>query len=176
MLSGQSVGLRAIEIDDLSQLMDWRNQPNLRKYFREHKEINLFKQQQWFESRVLSDPNTLMFAIVDAKSLALLGACGLCYIDWINRSADFSIYIGKDSLYIDDKFASDAAHVLIKYAFEEINLHRLWCEIYEFDSMKKNMLEQLHFKLDGRHRETHWFDGKWNDSLFYGLLKNDIPS
>ena len=35
----------------------------------------------------------------------LLGACGLCYIDFINRSADFSIYIGADDLYIDELYA-----------------------------------------------------------------------
>ena len=30
----------------------------------------------------------------------LLSAAGLCCIDWINRSADFSIYLGWQGLYI----------------------------------------------------------------------------
>ena len=74
-----------------------------------------------------------------------MGACGLCYIDWINRNADFSIYIGKDDLYIDEKYAIDAAQLMMKYGFEELNLHRLWAEIYNFDELKKIMFDKLGF-------------------------------
>ena len=56
-----------------------------------------------------------MFAIVDLSTNELVGVCGLCYIDWINRNADFLIYIGKDSLYIDEVYAVDAAKVMMKY-------------------------------------------------------------
>jgi RimJ/RimL family protein N-acetyltransferase len=31
----------------------------------------------------------------------------------------------------------------------------------------------LNFKLDGCHRQTHWAEGGWRDSLIYGLLKDD---
>ena len=43
------VNLRAIEKDDLPQLMQWRNKPEFRKYFRETSEINISKQNKWFE-------------------------------------------------------------------------------------------------------------------------------
>ena len=35
MICGKHVSLRAIEKEDLSQLMEWRNKPELRKFFRE---------------------------------------------------------------------------------------------------------------------------------------------
>ena len=112
-----------------------------------------------------------MFSIVDINTGELLGACGLCYIDWINRNADFSIYIGKDDLYIDERYAIEAAQIMMKYGFEELNLHRLWSEIYSFDEAKKVMFDRLGFKLEGVHKETHWTEGKWCDSLFYGYLQ-----
>lgn len=174
MLRGKSVGLRAIEKEDLTKLLEWRNNPGLRQYFREYRELNHYNQDQWFESKVIQDPNTIMFAIEELETQQLSGACGICYIDWINRSADFSIYIGSNNTYIDHHFARDAAEILINYAFSELNLHRLWCELYEFDVMKKEMLENIGFQLDGRHRQTHWSKGKWNDSLFYSLLINDL--
>lgn len=173
MLTGKYVGLRAIEIGDLPDLLQWRNRPQLRRYFREYRELNCSQQQAWFESKVNNDPATRMFAIVDLTSHRLLGACGLCYIDCVNRSADFSIYIGADELYIDEKFAPDAALVMIRYAWDELGLHRLWSEIYAFDEAKKRFFEQLGFSLDGRHRQTHWAEGDWHDSLFYGLLSVD---
>jgi RimJ/RimL family protein N-acetyltransferase len=173
MLKGNVTGLRAIERKDLSQLMEWRNQPSFRKYFREFRELNSSKQELWFDKLVMNDPNTMMFSIVDIETSELLGACGLCYIDWQNRNADFSIYIGKDHLYIDSKYAVDAAKIMIKYGFEELNLHRFWSEIYDFDEAKKQFFQTLGFTLDGQFRQTHWTEGRWCDSLFFSLLPTD---
>ena len=138
MLKGKYVGLRAIEESDLSQLLLWRNQPNYRRFFREYRELSQTNQRNWFDSKVLNDKSTEMFSILEVNTGELLGACGLCYIDWINRNADFSIYIGKDDLYIDEKYAIEAAQIMMKYGFEELNLHKLWSEIYSFDEAKRN--------------------------------------
>jgi len=131
-------------------------------------------QIRWYNEQVLKDSRTIMFSIIELGGNRLLGACGLCYIDWVNRNADFSIYIGADNLYIDDKFAPDAGRVMANYAFNELSMHRLWAEIYDFDEPKKRLFDTLGFTLDGRHRQTHWAEGKWNDSLFYGLLKGEL--
>lgn len=175
MIEGGSVGLRAIEREDLSTLLEWRNRPALRRYFREHRELGAVQQQRWFETAVLGDPSTEMFAIVErGRAERLLGACGLCYIDWVNRTADFSIYIGRDGLYIDRIWAPDAGRALLAYGFGELGLHRVWCEIYDFDEAKQRLLPALGFTLDGRHREAHWAEGGWHDSLFYGILDREF--
>lgn len=174
MLKGAITGLRAIEREDLPQLLAWRNRPEYRRYFREYRELGTVQQSNWFESLVVNNDRTIMFAIVDPGSHRLLGACGLCYIDWVNRSADFSIYVGADELYIDEVFAPDAALTMARYAFQELGLHRLWSEIYDFDHLKKRFFEKMGFTLDGRHRQTHWGEGEWHDSLFYGMLSDDF--
>lgn len=173
MLTGEHVGLRAVEREDLEQLLAWRNRPELRRYFREYRELSLDQQRQWYEKYVLADPCTRMFAIVELASGRLLGACGLCYIDWVQRNADFSIYIGADGLYIDERLAPDAARVMAAYAFNDLNLHRVWAEIYSFDAPKQRFFEALGFSLEGRHRQTHWFEDEWHDSLYYSLLRHE---
>lgn len=173
MLKGKIIGLRAIEIDDLKLLLEWRNQPEFRLFFREYRELGMENQKVWFETKVLNDEHTRMFSIVDKESSELLGACGLCYIDWQNRCADFSIYIGKDELYIDDLYAIDAGKVLIKYGFDELNLHRLWTEIYEIDERKKVFFDKLGFVHEATHISTHWTGGKWVDSWYYRLLAEE---
>ena len=170
MLKGKSVGLRAIERDDLKDLLDWRNQPEYRQFFREYRELSKENQNQWFERIVLGDEHTRMFSIVNLQTNELIGACGLCYIDWPNRCADFSIYIGKDGLYIDDTYAVDAAKVMIEYGFNELSLHRLWAEIYEIDEKKKVLFDTLGFIHEATHVSTHWTNGRWVDSWYYRLL------
>lgn len=174
MLKGQHVGLRAIEPHDLPALLQWRNKPEFRRYFREYRELSSVQQKEWFERIVLGDRNTQMFAICALDSNDLLGACGLCHVDWINRSADFSIYIGYGDLYIDTLYAPDSAKVMISYAFDELQLHRLWAEIYDFDHAKKDFFDKLGFQQEGRFRDTHWSEGSWRDSIFYGLLRTDM--
>lgn len=173
MLIGKCVGLRAIEQNDLNTLMDWRNTPELRRYFREYRELNSDQHREWYENKVIQDRNTIMFAIIELSTNQLIGACGLCYIDWVNRNADFSLYIGKDGKYIDDLYAVDAAKLMIVYGFNELGMHRLWSEVYEYDHLKRSFFEQLNFTLDGRHRETLWLDGSWHNSLFYSLLRSE---
>ncbi len=170
MLAGNVIGLRAIEKDDLRLLLQWRNQPEYRQFFREYRELSMENQKQWYESKVLTDEHTRMFSIVELKTEELIGACGLCYIDWQNQCADFSIYIGKGNIYIDDIYAIDAAKVMIDYAFRELNLHRLWSEIYETDEKKKIMFARLGFEHEATHRSTHWTNGRWVDSWYYRLL------
>jgi RimJ/RimL family protein N-acetyltransferase len=173
MIRGRLTALRAIEECDLAQLLAWRNRPELRRYFREYRELNSTQQRAWFDAKVNGDPATRMFAIEEAATGRLLGACGLCYIDAVNRTADFSIYIGADDLYIDQRLAPDAAVALIGYGFDELGLNRLWSEIYAFDAQKTAFFERLGFRLDGRHRQTHWAEGAWHDSLYFSLLASD---
>lgn len=174
MLKGKYVGLRSVEKKDLPIMLAWRNMPEYRRFFREYRELSTANQEAWFEAKVLNDKSTIMFSIIDLEKGEIIGVCGLCYIDWINRNADFSIYIGRDSVYIDDKFAVDAAKVMIRYGFDELNLHRLWTELYDFDAKKIEMFTNLGFVQEGRHRETHWTEGKWCDSVYFSLLESEM--
>jgi RimJ/RimL family protein N-acetyltransferase len=176
MITGKNVVLRAIEKADLPQLMEWRNNPEMRKYFRGVDEINTDNQNKWFD--VINDKDSIhkMFAIVKKDTNELMGACGLCHINWINRSADFSIYIGYDNIYVDNVYAVEAANLMRDYGFEVLNLHRLWTEIYSLDKSKKKLYDLLEFKLEGEFRDTYWHGNMWHSSLFYALLSSDERS
>jgi RimJ/RimL family protein N-acetyltransferase len=174
MLKGEITGLRAIEKEDLILLRDWRNNPDFRKNFREHKELNILNQENWFD-RTYANPNDFMFVIVDLENNEPIGACGLLYTNWINRSTDFSFYIGRDQLYIDDKYAYDAARTLIKYGFEDLNLNKIWMELYEYDLKKLNFFKnKFSFEVDGKLRQNAFNEGKYWDSYIISILKSDF--
>ena len=171
MIKGKKVGLRAVEKPDLQQLRDWRNLESFRKNFREVRELNMLSQEKWYEKLNLST-NDFMFTIVDLSTNEVIGACGLLYINWIIRSADFSFYIGKDELYIDEQgYAEESAKLLIEYGFNQLNLHKIWMELYEFDKLKINFFkDKFLFKEDGILRDNCFEDGKYWNSLIISLL------
>ena len=93
MIKGKKVYLSAIEENELEQLRKWRNLPEYRKHFREYRDISASMQRKWFENVVNNDNSTIMFSIHDIENDELLGCCGLCYINWIHRYSDLSLFI-----------------------------------------------------------------------------------
>lgn len=174
MIKGKLVGLRALEKDDLSLLRDWRNITSFRRNFREYRELNMTNQLNWFE-RVNASSNDFMFIIVRLEDNEPLGACGLLYTNWIIRSADFSFYIGFEEAYIDEVgYAKEAASLLINYGFRNLNLNKIWMELYEFDETKLNFFKnEFGFKVDGQLRENCFEDGKYWDSFIISLIATD---
>lgn len=174
MITGNKIGLRAIETKDLENLKNWRNLENFRKYFREHRELNSVNQETWF-NKLNNSSNDYMFGIITLEDNKLIGACGLLYVNWIIRSADFSFYIGINEQYIDDLgFANEATSLLLNYGFNVLNLNKIWMELYEFDNMKINFFkESFNFRTDGILRQNCFHDGKYWDSHIISLLRND---
>lgn len=175
MIKGKKTGLRALEKEDLRQLRDWRNIPEFRKNFREVRELNMNNQEKWLEI-TNSRSTDFFFAIVDVKTDELIGACGLLYINWIIRAADFSFYIGKNEWYIDDEgFSADATRLLLDYGFNNLNLNKIWMELYEFDEKKLNFFRgNFNFQIDGKLRNNCFEGGKFWDSYIISLLHSEF--
>jgi RimJ/RimL family protein N-acetyltransferase len=173
MLKGEKIGLSAIEENELKALMDWRNIPAFRKHFREYRELNMTMQKKWF-NKINQDNSIHMFSIKSLEEEKLLGCCGLTYIDWKNRNADLSLYIGYNNFYIDEEgYAKEASLLLFEYGFKELNLHKIWTEIYEYDDKKLKLYKEIGFKEDGRLRDNNYYNGQWWDSIMLSILKQE---
>lgn len=175
MIKGNIVGLRAVEREDLCLFRDWRNITSFRKHFREVRELSLVDQEKWFESLQTSKSINFMFTIVDLESNKPIGAAGILYVNWINRSGDFSFYIGDNESYIDEEgIAKEAASLLINYGFNNLNLNKIWMELYEFDTKKINFFKkEFAFKTDGILRQNCFEQGKYWDSHIISLINNE---
>lgn len=174
MIKGNLVYLCALERRDLPFLMNWRNQTEFRKYFREYRELNSDMQNSWYEKKVLGDMGTIMFAIHDTRNDELLGCCGLCYINWIHRNSDLSLYIGKDNLYIDTiGYAEESCRLLFDYGFSELGLEKIWSELYEFDDRKIQLYQRLGMQIDGMLRNQYYYDGRWWNSQVFSILRDE---
>jgi RimJ/RimL family protein N-acetyltransferase len=174
MLRGDRIQLRALERDDLVRMRDWRNLPEFRRNFREFRELNMLNQEQWF-TRISASANDFMFVIERTADHAPIGVAGLVYVHWVVRSADISVYIGDGETYIDGPggHAEDTTKTLIRYAFDNLNLNKVWTELYSFDERKVAMFTRLGFARDGVLRDNAFEDGRYHDSYIYSLLRSD---
>ena len=168
MLEGKHVRLRQIEEADLVKLRDWRNSPYIRAYTREYRPLNMLNQNRWLSS-LLTDQTNIMFIIEKLDSSEMIGCCGLTHINWKEGHGEVSIYIGEEK-WQEKGHASDALELLLNYGFCELRLHRIYAVIYEYNEPSIKFFERNGFKLEGRHREARFWDGKFHDELVYGIL------
>ena len=172
MFEGKNVNLRSLEIDDLGILKKWRNDKITRNHTREYRLLNMINQKHWFETiHKDNPPKFLMFGVTD-KRKKLVGVCGLTYIDWKNRHCEISTI-----LYLKNwqktKEAKETISLLINYGFGELNMRRLWVEI--FDTIPENikLFESLNFHREGILRDKLWRQKKWHNSYIYSKLSTD---
>ena len=72
------------------------------------------------------------------------------------------------------KEAKNTLELLIDYGFNELNLHRLWVEI--FDTIPENikLFERMKFVKEGTLKEKIWRNSQWHDSFIYSKV-NQTP-
>lgn len=166
------VKLTGIEPESLEQLREWRNKEELRVHFREFREITKSMQEEWYEKCVKNnDTSQFNFEIRTLKNAELIGHCGLYYVKWTNRTAEFGIYVG-DQKFRGRGYGSDALCALLCYGFNELGLNRIWCEVYDTNSAI-SIYKRLGFKHEGTMRQHHFTNGKFVDSHILGLLSNE---
>ncbi|MFH1800831.1 MAG: GNAT family protein [Candidatus Omnitrophota bacterium] len=174
MLKGNLVGLVAIEHEDLKRLLEWRNNVQLRKHFREYRELNMELQEKWYREMIQSNPSAMMFSVRRLSDNELLGCCGLAYIHPVYRHADLSLYIGWNNAYIDQEgYAREACELIFNYGFDDLGLNKIWTEIYVFDSKKKALYDSLGMSLDGVLRQNYFSEGRFWDSWLLSILSSE---
>ncbi|MBW8001698.1 MAG: GNAT family N-acetyltransferase [Planctomycetes bacterium] len=169
------VVLRPIDEEDLLTLFKWRNDPLIMSRTRQWRELSWKEHKSWFDNLDL-DKN-LMYGIVSSRSdinehAELVGVCGLCYIDLINRSAEVSIYIG-DSFRRRTGIGSEVLRYLKIKAFDVLGLHRIYAEIYAFNVPGIRLFEGCSFKCEATISDTVYMEGGWFSSKFYTYKEDD---
>jgi len=170
MIEGKKVVLESVDEEHIEQFRAWRNTPELRKYFREYREISKRMQHAWFD-KINKDVNQVNFSIKEKQTKKLIGHCGLYYINWINKTAEFGIYVG-DKSYRKGGFGSDSLRCLIRYGFDDLNLNKIWCEVYD-NNNSIEVYKHLGFVFEGTMRENYYNEGKYWDSHIMSILKRE---
>jgi RimJ/RimL family protein N-acetyltransferase len=72
-------------------------------------------------------------------------------------------------------YGTDALLLLVDYAFEWLDLRKVWLETMAMNARVMRQMEKVGFTLEARHREATLVDGAWVDSLVYGLRYEEWP-
>jgi len=173
MIEGKKIRIRALEKTDIEEIMKWINDPEVMKNLLMRYPVSRYQEERWIE-RALDDsnPKNKVFA-VETKEGVYLGGIGLHAINWENRNAEVGIVIGKKE-YWNKGYGTDAMMALLDFAFHQMNLHRVYLRVFEFNIKGIKSYEKCGFKREGVLRDDYYADGKYHNTIIMGILKAEF--
>ncbi len=172
MIEGEKIVLDRVEEKHLPQLLEWRNDPANRKFYREYRVLTIEDKKKWYNDKILND-NSWQFFVVKPreKTDSIIGTVGLTYINFVYGTAEFSITLG-DKDYRGRGYGSDMLRTIMKYGFNDLNLNRIWCEVYS-NNAAIEIYEKVGFVREGTLRQNVFKDGEYLDSTILSILKDE---
>lgn len=169
------ITLRELKMKDAPLMLEWMHDPDIQKCFKKNMLDTTLEEAKKF-CAVSKIPNrvkqgdTLHFAIVDEND-EYLGTISLKNIDLENQSAEYAITTRKKIHGCG--IAKRATGLLLKKAFREYKLHRVYLNVLADNESAIKLYERCGFKYEGEFRDHLNIGGKYMNWKWYGLLENE---
>jgi ribosomal-protein-serine acetyltransferase len=102
---------------------------------------------------------------------SLIGCIDLHQIDWLNGNARIGYWLDKD--YTGHGIMTRAVHLLVEYAFEALDLHRIEIHVATENDRSRRIPERLSFTMEGVLRQVQRLRGTYYDHALYALLRDE---
>jgi RimJ/RimL family protein N-acetyltransferase len=122
------------------------------------------------EAMFRSGSNCVSFRLRTLANDRLIGYISLHSIEWNNQTAILSIGIG-EAEYRDKGYGSEALQLILHYAFNELNLHRVGLDVISTNARGIRAYEKVGFQHEGVLRQSVYRDGVRVDQLVMGILR-----
>jgi diamine N-acetyltransferase len=107
------------------------------------------------------------FAVVDEND-EYLGTISLKHISHTNDKAEYAIVMRKK--VHGTGMAVIATKELLRYAFEDLKLHKVYLSVIEENICAQKMYEKCGFKYEGLDIDSVKINGKYKNHKWYGVI------
>jgi RimJ/RimL family protein N-acetyltransferase len=172
VLRGKRVLLSPLHMDNIHQHFDWNNDPELNRMDSElpfEKEgFGDFKQR--FEDLVYHPSPAMRDFEIHAEDGTLIGIAYVANVSPHNRHCMVGITIGNRN-YWGRRYGRESLEVLLDFCFNELGLHRVGTETFEYNTAWKRLVIEAGFRKEGTEREYLYRDGQFWDKEVFSLLE-----
>jgi len=180
MIYGDRIRFRHAERSDIPIFVDWLNDPEVRQGIIMYLPVSQVEEEGWFENmckrpvdeRILCIEVRQPAAEGKPESWKHIGNCGFNDMDWRNRSSEFGIMIGDKTAW-NQGYGTEAVKLLLKLAFETLNLNRIFLRVFQTNPRAIRAYEKAGFVHEGRQRQAEWQDGRYIDVLVMSILREE---
>lgn len=173
MLVGENIVLRPPRRADIQNFLKWFNDQEVTQYLSLYLPMTEMAEEKYVEELgTKPDKVNLVIEAVEKEGNRPIGSTGLSFISPKNHSATFGIAIGEKE-YWSRGYGTEASRLIIRYGFEQLNLHRIFSMVIAFNERSLRMHRKLGFTEEGREREAQFKNGRYHDHVIFGLLRQE---
>jgi diamine N-acetyltransferase len=166
----KKVSLRALATGDLERVFDWHNDPELYDSLGGHfRYVSREAEASWLSQR-LGARDEVNLAICVNVPPEHIGNIYLRNINWVDRNAELHTFIG-DTEHRGKGYGSEAVRLILKHAFENLGLARVYLYVLASNSPAIAAYEKCGFVKEGRLSGHVFKKGSFEDLLVMGLCR-----
>lgn len=172
LLQGERIYFSSISIDDMSLFAKWFSNVELQKYTTYDRVFpQTVSQAENFHKRG-REQGRYAFMLRLLSDDTPIGNFSLKGFDWRNRSCEVGIAIGEPD-YWGQGYGTEAMQIGLRYAFLELNLHRVELEVLASNERAIHSYEKVGFQREAVKRQALFRDGAYQDFVVMGILRDD---
>lgn len=168
MYSGKIITLRPFEPTDLDIYRQWVNDPALMPLLDRILPVTQSDHQRWYEA-MMADSQTVIFAVEYAHHF--VGCVWLYAIHARHLTAEVRILLGHTPV---KGMGTDALVTLARFAFDQMNLHKLYAYVLGHNPRAARAFEKAGFSQEGIFKAERFINGVYIDVLRLGLLRESF--
>ena len=166
-----TIYLRPLEKADAPIMAPWFNDAEVTRFMLTVRPMSVAAEEAYVAG-LNANPMEPSLGIVVRETDRLIGATGLRKTDVRHRHTMFGIGIGDKSAW-GKGYGTEATRLMVQYAFESLNLNRVWLCVYEYNPRGVRAYEKSGFRLEGRLRQDCFRDGRYWDTIVMGILREE---
>jgi RimJ/RimL family protein N-acetyltransferase len=171
VFSGKLVHLVAVDPEkDAEALVGWNRDSEYSRLLSDNPAYQWAPKEvkEWMENQ----KGDQLYSIRTLAENRLIGTIGLSGFDWVARHAWVGIGLGEREFW-GQGYGTDAMRVLLRYAFQELNLNRINLNVFEYNERALKSYLKCGFGLEGRIRQAMLREGRRWDIIYMGILKSE---
>lgn len=157
-LDGEKVVLRSFVREDAEQLVKWRQDMEVIRYFLDNKPLTMERHLDWFDNDYMNNPERVDFVIFEKETERPVGTAGIKAFE--EGCPEVSYAIGEKDMR-GKGLAKDAILTLMRYAKECLGAARVAAGIHHDNAASRGIAGRLGFqpgeKMAGHDDFTMYF-------------------
>jgi len=178
MLKSEHLKLRALKIEDLKYLNEWRNDLENKIMAQGYRlPITMLQDENWLKSKMgNTHANEVFFIIETIEEGIPIGLIQLTDIDYISGIAIWGIVLGDKSMR-GRGFSKEASLLLFDYAFNVLNLRKIFGYPIAYNKETLKMHKSLgFFHEEGRLKSHYYLNGDYHDVFILSVFREDFTN
>ncbi|MFV0437380.1 MAG: UDP-4-amino-4,6-dideoxy-N-acetyl-beta-L-altrosamine N-acetyltransferase [Desulfopila sp.] len=159
--------LRDISPVELELMRAWRNSPDIRANMYTRHVISQQEHIEWWNKTAVREDQQYFMYEFNGKPTGIVSFNG---IDKVNRNSRWAFYAAPTA---EKGTGSRMEFLALNYAFDELKLHKLCCEVLEFNAAVVKLHQKFGFRIEGVLKEQHIVENKYVDIYCMGILASE---